>query len=154
MPWLFFVTATWTFTSGQQYCHVSSQCWLLMLVSLSVDLPPSLPQGVGCFRWLISEMQNFSIQLFCHRHLRSANTVLLVIPSTCCTTLSDRAFLAAAASMERATPVITASPSLLTFHQQLGTFWNSHILTDLLTSVWTELTVKCPCNVAKCLASL
>jgi len=67
-------------------------------------------------------MQNFAIQLFCHRHLRSANTVLLVIPSTCCTTLSDRAFLAAAASMEQATPVITASPSLLTFHQQLGTF--------------------------------
>jgi len=57
------------------------------------------------------------------RHLRSANTVSLVVSSTQHTTLGDRAFPAAAArAWNDLPPTIRASPSLLTFRQQLKTF--------------------------------
>jgi len=56
------------------------------------------------------------------RHLRSANTTSLVVPSTRRTTLGDRAFPAAAARAWNLPPTIRASPSLLTFRQQLETF--------------------------------
>jgi len=57
------------------------------------------------------------------RHLRLANTVSMVVPSTLRTTLGDRAFpVAAARAWNDLPPTITASPSLLTFCQHLKTF--------------------------------
>jgi len=57
------------------------------------------------------------------RHLRSANTVSLVVPSTRRTTLGYRAFpVAAARAWNDLPPTFRASPSLLTFRQQLKTF--------------------------------
>jgi len=57
------------------------------------------------------------------RHLRSAYAVSLVVPSTRRATLGDRAFpVAAARAWNDLPPTIRASPSLLTFHQQLKTF--------------------------------
>jgi len=50
-------------------------------------------------------------------------TVSLVVPSTRRTTLGDRAFpVAAARAWNDLPPTIRASPSLLTFRQQLKTF--------------------------------
>ena len=75
------------------------------------------------------------------RHLRSTNTVSLVVSSTQHTTLGDRSFpVAAARAWNNLPPTIRASPSLLTFHQQLKTFLfltTFYWLND--GSQWTEL---------------
>jgi len=74
-------------------------------------------------------------------------TVSLVVPSTRRTTLGDRAFFVAASrAWNDLPPTITASPSLLTFRQQLKTYL------FCTTFYWPkELNcVKRHCNVLKC----
>jgi len=86
------------------------------------------------------------------RHLRSANTMSLVVPSTRHSTLGDRAFPAAAAWAWNDLPsTIRASPSLLTFRQHLETFlFNSSFDWHTNERFCDLYYVKCPCNVAKC----
>ena len=85
---------------------------------------------VLAFRCLHGTAPSYLAGSLCHaanvdgrRHLHLANTVSLVVPSTQCTTLGDRAFpVAAARAWNDLPPTITASPSLLTFCQHLKTF--------------------------------
>jgi len=74
------------------------------------------------------------------RHLRSANTVSLVVPSTRRTTLGDRAFPAAAARAWNDLPsTIRASPLLLTFRQQLKHSFFKQRFIDLIMAGFSEL---------------
>jgi len=91
------------------------------------------------------------------RQLRSADSPTLVVMSTRCSTLGDRAFpMAAARAWNSLPPAVRDAPSLLSFRSRLKTWlfeltlaWHwlhspaaLHFVCDFSNSV------KCPCNVS------
>jgi len=93
----------------------------------------------GTAPWYLAGSLRRAADVDGRRHHRSANAVLLVVPSTRRTTLGDRAFPAAAPrAWNDLPPTIRASPSLLTFQQLKHSFFNLHF-TDSIMTDFSEL---------------
>ena len=77
------------------------------------------------------------------RHLRSAMTNSLVVPTTRCSTISDRSFAAAAPRIWNSLPSrVMSSSSLTTFKRQLKTELFTHCFMQKTFYLWSLLIVQ------------
>jgi len=127
--------------SARKYDHVTSL--LQELHWLRVPQRIDYKLAVLTFRCLHGEAppynrqpSSYTADVESRRHLRSAMTNSLVVPTTRCSTIGDRSFAPAAPRIWNNLPSrVTSSSSLTTFNRQLKTTFYSFYIEDILSLV-------------------